>query len=308
VLKGSKTTRTLSPGTHSPVLLPHSGFYCWSRPAGASALALCGSFLIHSLFVFALIGGLGRASKDAPDRVPPSALAGGNDGALQGIDLEGNDANETTAPFASVLTAANLTPIGLPTDFGEADAEFPLDADAHNPQTASASSLAGNSALYGFYVGQINARIERAWTRPRSAIGAPYFTCRMRIEQGVDGTVQSVTPEACNGDSRWQASLAMAIRGASPLPAPPDPSVFVRVLHLAFNAKPYSPGADGYEHESPTPAPLGAQSGPRSSAIRLRRSPDGVIDLRIVGPAAPQGSPVPSNPEAPLPAPEHQSN
>ena len=43
--------------------------------------------------------------------------------------------------------------------------------------------------LYGRYVGQIRARIERAWLRPCSLIGASSFTCVVQIVQDRVGTV-----------------------------------------------------------------------------------------------------------------------
>jgi hypothetical protein len=46
-----------------------------------------------------------------------------------------------------------------------------------------APDAAVRSALYGRYVGQVDARIERAWVRPRSAIGATTFVCIVRIDQ-----------------------------------------------------------------------------------------------------------------------------
>jgi hypothetical protein len=108
------------------------------------------------------------------------------------------------------------------------------------------------TAMLGRYMGQINARIERAWIRPRTSIESGQFTCRARITQAKSGAVLEIELQDCNGDGRWQASLAHAIESASPLPAPPDPDVFSRVVMLDFNASPFSPGADstGFEPET----------------------------------------------------------
>ena len=43
--------------------------------------------------------------------------------------------------------------------------------------------------------------------------------------------------DSCNGPKEWQGSLVSAIRTASPLPAPPDPSVYADVLSLAFTSE-----------------------------------------------------------------------
>ena len=107
-------------------------------------------------------------------------------------------------------------------------------------------------ALAGLYLGQINARIDRAWLRPRTQIGAPYFSCRVRIDQDDHGNVTEITLEKCNGDTRWQMSLVNAIQSASPLPSPPDPSVYRSSLKMAFRSEAYSPAtnSEGFEPET----------------------------------------------------------
>jgi hypothetical protein len=122
--------------------------------------------------------------------------------------------------------------------------EIPLETDA-----SSQTEGAGNALMFGRYMGQISARIERAWLRPRSSIGAERFFCRVRIEQDTAGGVREVDLAQCNGDMRWQLSLVRAIQSASPLPAPPDPAVFTRTFHLTFQAAPYSGdmGSELYE-------------------------------------------------------------
>jgi hypothetical protein len=92
----------------------------------------------------------------------------------------------------------------------------------------------------GLYVGQIDARIQRAWIRPRDPVKDGVFSCRVRIEQDAAGVVREITLERCNGNMRWQLSLVHAIQQASPLPAPPDPKVFQKLLQLDFQAQTYS--------------------------------------------------------------------
>lgn len=108
--------------------------------------------------------------------------------------------------------------------------------------------------MAGRYLGQINARIERAWIRPRTLIDSGLFACRVRVVQGNDGGVQEIEIVQCNGDMAWQVSLVRAIQSASPLPAPPDPKVFSRKLILDFHSTPFLPGADpaGFEPEPRT--------------------------------------------------------
>ena len=107
----------------------------------------------------------------------------------------------------------------------------------------------GNSALAGRYLGQIDARIERVWLRPRTPVDSGEFQCKVRVEQDSVGTVLEVQLEQCNGDARWQQSLVRAIQVASPLPAPPDPRIFRRSLRLSFTGKVWSTQepSQGYE-------------------------------------------------------------
>ena len=107
------------------------------------------------------------------------------------------------------------------------------------------------AALFGRYMGQVTARIERAWIRPRAPVNGREFQCRVRIEQDRLGTVEEVTLQRCNGDTRWQLSVERAIESASPLPAPPDPAVFTRLLTLELSSEAFEPAKshEGFESE-----------------------------------------------------------
>ena len=82
------------------------------------------------------------------------------------------------------------------------------------------------------YRAELRARIERAWNRPPSA--HPGLRCEVRVTQVPGGTVTDVRIGACNGDAAVQQSITNAVLRASPLPAPPDPSLFERILNLVF--------------------------------------------------------------------------
>jgi hypothetical protein len=114
--------------------------------------------------------------------------------------------------------------------------------------------------LFGIYIGQIQARVERIWRRPRSPITErarlenalitdESFQCRVQIVQDAKGYVQEVLLPRCNGSTAWQRSLVLAIQQASPLPAPPSPTVFSHSIALNFVGLPYIAGApeDDYE-------------------------------------------------------------
>jgi hypothetical protein len=115
---------------------------------------------------------------------------------------------------------------------------------------------AARALLFGRYVNQIVARIDRLWVLPRSAPsgtsfwtkppaatsdtpnvpGSGTFRCRVRILQSQGGEVLEVTLLDCDGNPEWQQSLVNAIDAASPLPAPPSESVFARSLVLSFTS------------------------------------------------------------------------
>lgn len=157
---------------------------------------------------------------------------------------------------ASLLALSNslLTPVPaleIPVPAAIALSDDDTDADS---VTHASGDDPGRAVMFGRYVGQISARIERAWMRPRTPIESGRFTCRARIVQDKTGVVQEVELRDCNGDARWQVSLARAIQSASPLPAPPNPSVFAKTLTLEFSSEPFIPGGDaeGFEPQTRT--------------------------------------------------------
>lgn len=167
----------------------------------------------------------------------------------------------------------------------------PMHTDLPDIPNRTKSQNPALAALYGRYLGQIHARIDRAWLRPRTAIGADIFRCQVEIRQRHDGTVKTVTLQRCNGTPTWQQSLAQGISAASPLPAPPDPRVFAHRVVLHFEAVAYRLGqpADEYEPEPPAAPGVDADSsgvlGQIHSFGQAAKRPHGpsVIELRIDG-------------------------
>jgi hypothetical protein len=150
----------------------------------------------------------------------------------------------------------------------------------------------GLGAMSGRYLGQIHARIERAWLRPRIAIGAPVFQCQVRVDQDSAGRVLTITLVECNGGTPWQLSLVRAIEAASPLPAPPNPGVFAHHVLLTFRAVAYSPGTPTQLYEPPSAVVADYEPEGRDAlshdalqalADAARRHSSKVIELRIEG-------------------------
>lgn len=100
------------------------------------------------------------------------------------------------------------------------------------------AELMARAKFAGIYESQVRARIERAWQLSKDLPPEPNFSCLVRIHQQRDGRVREVALvlSKCNGSSAWQQSLVDAIQTASPLPAPPHPSVFVDEFSLVFSS------------------------------------------------------------------------
>ena len=192
-------------------------------------------------------------------------------------------------------------------------AEVEGSQDAASPFEAADTTQ--HALLYGRYLGQVEARIERAWLRPRTEIAAPRFSCRVRIEQARRGNVVRIDLDRCNGTERWQQSLLSAIRSASPLPAPPDVSVYADVLWFSFVSEGFERGASaqGFEPEASQTelvddSQIARQSFEQSmsGARRMFRTngkeDSKVIHLTIIGSSAPATSPPKESP-ADLPPP-----
>lgn len=242
----------------------------------AAALAVLGLHLLLIAPVF-LGGGPFRPIKKLAYRGSPS---------LQWVILEDSSGRSAglrpSSPSPPSLRAIAVTdvPRTLPT----------LLAEESGSGDDQARGQSGLGAIRGRYLGQIQARVDRAWLRPRTAIGAPIFQCQVQIDQDGAGRVLEIALLACNGDSRWQLSLVHAIEAASPLPAPPDPGVFAHRLVLHFRALAYAPGqpADGYEPLRRDPN-TNEQTASALAQLRSLRNPShppggtGAIELRIQG-------------------------
>jgi hypothetical protein len=173
-------------------------------------------------------------------------------------------------------------------------AELLIDeADLAETANEAAGDPAGHAALFGKYMGQVSARIERAWMRPRTEIETGRFDCRARVTQDRSGNVLAVNLDNCGGNERWNRSLTSAILRASPLSAPPEPWLFTETLTLTFAAEQYVQGrTPEYDYEpvmtrvaSVRPLSSDAASGdaPPESVFHSLATEQGDIDLTITG-------------------------
>jgi len=230
-----------------------TGFVLGSRSVsrrGVMCSGVLASLLLHAFLITSLAWG-GLHPRVDPLKAPELGAAASRAGSNSELSLELVSIEEPVSRRADddpELESPALVAVTL--EAATADARVPSILDPEDSRTdPSEADAPGRSALIGRYLGQINARIERAWSRPRTPIDDGLFSCRVRIEQDAHGAVNEIVLEHCNGDARWQVSLVHAIELASPLPAPPDPSVFRRVLRMDFRAEPYTAQAqqDAYE-------------------------------------------------------------
>jgi colicin import membrane protein len=107
----------------------------------------------------------------------------------------------------------------------EADLKRSLAAEEH-------AQAARNGAAVANWASLIAAKITHAWLRPPTAKAG--IDCMLNVTQVAGGEVTQVTFGECNGDQAVRESIEAAVYRASPLPPPPDPSLFDRNLKIEF--------------------------------------------------------------------------
>jgi hypothetical protein len=252
-----------------------------------SAIVASVCLLTHGLLLRELVWSAGTPApipKFLPARV--SVSSDSDEDAMQWIALDPQSLTDPSRRKGD-LPSAHLQRIDVPKALTEV-AVLVQDMDLPPTAQATVADAGRLSKMYGRYVGQITSRIERAWMRPRTAIGAPAFSCQLLVLQDATGNVMEVTLVKCNGDTRWQVSLVQAIQSASPLPAPPDPDVFSRTLHLAFSAEAYSTQtpSDQYEPEASARLAQSAEDARRADDMLAHfgdSNASGILKLTITG-------------------------
>jgi colicin import membrane protein len=104
-----------------------------------------------------------------------------------------------------------------------------LQQEIANEEKAQDSRLAGLKARY---MALIQQKIQNNWVQPASTPDG--LTCKVEVRQVVGGSVTSANVLSCNGDDAVRQSIVTAVLKASPLPAPPDPSLFDPDLTFDF--------------------------------------------------------------------------
>ena len=91
------------------------------------------------------------------------------------------------------------------------------------------------ASLQQRYVALITQKVHNNWSPPPSV--PDNLNCTVLVTQVPGGTVTNVQVPACNGDDAVVQSIITAVYRSSPLPAPPDPSLFDRSLKFIFDNK-----------------------------------------------------------------------
>jgi hypothetical protein len=242
-------------------------------------LGVAGTLLIHGLAIQSFALGSSLHKPPPPEMRGAGALrinaATAPTGELVLVTIavvrkEDSDLAEQIASFGPQLEKVPIS-ILSPDPLPAMDIDTVDEATETSEQmTPKPDDPAAGALMFGRYMGQISARIERAWVRPRSPVNEvaqmtsrsegidgssasadDTFSCRVQIRQDARGNVQEVLLLQCNGSEPWRHSLVVAINQSSPLPAPPIPNVFTQVVTMSFEANPYHPGSppDLYEME-----------------------------------------------------------
>lgn len=113
----------------------------------------------------------------------------------------------------------------------EADAQRQAELQQSLSQEMQRDSARTSTAVTT-WVGQITRKIQDSWRRPSSATQG--IVCELTVTQVPGGEVTNARVGSCNGDALVKQSIVDAAYRASPLPPPPDPSLFERTLIITF--------------------------------------------------------------------------
>ena len=241
-------------------------------------MGLLGTLLLHALMIQSVPFG-----SRGPTVRPPEA---------QESDTSPKSNTQSSEGLVLIsLTTVNLPPAAMQNaipalpDLSKMRIKPPIDVEpptllnvetlalSEEAQASSASRDGAEDAekarLFGIYTGQIQARIDRVWRRPRTPVNdgtestaaadsADSFQCEAQVVQDATGMVQEILLPRCNGSAAWQRSLVLAIQQASPLPAPPSAKVFSRSVTLDFIGIPYGSGAAEQDYEFEPRAVVGS--------------------------------------------------
>jgi colicin import membrane protein len=114
----------------------------------------------------------------------------------------------------------------------EAQETSDAEADLKRSLAAEQANAARSGPALANWQSLISAKIKSNWFRPPTARSG--IECTLYVTQVPGGEVTQVKIGDCNGDQAVRQSIEDAVYRASPLPPPPDPSLFDRNLKIDF--------------------------------------------------------------------------
>jgi TonB C terminal len=234
----------------------------------STTIGIIGTLLVHALIIPSAYLASRGAKSSAPEIQESASVVNSNVDSMEGLVLITlpTDANPGyTMPRDMSLPLSPIKMAAIPRERVDPpallDVEIlPLSDEQPVKLTGDGEDGAERARFQGIYSGQIRARIERIWRRPKTPVGEgtsgaipvaadESFQCQVQIVQDSNGNVQETLLLNCNGSAVWQRSLIVAIQQASPLPAPPSTTVFTTTLSLNIVGYPYVAGGSdaGYE-------------------------------------------------------------
>jgi hypothetical protein len=245
-------------------------------------IGILGTVLLHALLIQSISFGIRRTKSQLPDtQESADALrksAGGDSLVLITLPTIPKTNQDDIQNFVSSLSDLSKINVKSPIDIDTSALlgleTLALSEDQHPSAIADGADGAEKARLLGIYTGQIHARIARVWRRPRTPVNedttgvgdSGSFQCEAQIVQDARGNVQEVMLPRCNGSPAWRNSLVLAIRYASPLPAPPSEKIFSASITLNFIGLNYFAGAPDDDYE-PARRPFLSAQPPRPLKI-----------------------------------------
>lgn len=97
---------------------------------------------------------------------------------------------------------------------------------------------ARRSSLMQQWAAVVRQKVQSNWNKPANT--PTDLVCKVQVQQVPGGTVVNASIVSCNGDEAIQQSVITAVLRSSPLPPPPEPSLFQREFILNFTPQPGS--------------------------------------------------------------------
>lgn len=185
---------------------------CAESRVGVISAGVFTSFLLHALLISSLTLGWGHMRAYPPNHPHLNApgVRSGQDDELTMELVPVEEAGSSAAGDAGVIATPMLVTVNPEAALADANVPPVLDLDGQHADVEAMT----RSLLAGRYLGQVDARIERAWRRPRTPIREGLFSCGVRIEQDASG-----------GCKRSCSNIATAIRAGSCLWCTPSSSL-----------------------------------------------------------------------------------